>query len=120
MVTQNLGLGQPLSEVGTGFEQKRTCYSPHHLIIWSCLPGTETETTTTIHYFPYIFGKYYLGHREAVLIDILFGSLFLLYLFQFLHLKFSLLHLLIPFISVWICCSIQSKIFQYIHLHLPI
>ena len=47
--TQSLGLGWPLSEVGTGLDQKRTCSIPHHLIIWACLPGPETENTT-LHY----------------------------------------------------------------------
>ena len=36
----------PLSEVGTGLEQQ-ICYIPHRLIIWSCLPGPETEHTHT-------------------------------------------------------------------------
>ena len=41
--TQSLGLDWPLSEVGTRLEQKRTCYIPHHLIIWACHLGPDTE-----------------------------------------------------------------------------
>ena len=49
--TQSLGLCWPLSEVGTGLEQKRTCYIPHHLTIWACITGPETDNTTqyTLH-----------------------------------------------------------------------
>ena len=36
----------PLSEVGTGLEQQ-ICYISHHLIIWPCLTGPETENTHT-------------------------------------------------------------------------
>ena len=39
---QSLGLGWPLSEVGTGLEQQ-ICSSPHRLISLACLPGTDTE-----------------------------------------------------------------------------
>ena len=44
--TKIIGIGYPLSEVGTGLEKKMTCSSPHHLIIWACYPGPETENTT--------------------------------------------------------------------------
>ena len=44
--TQSLGMDWPLSEVGTGLEQQ-ICSSPHRLIIWACLPGTDTENTHT-------------------------------------------------------------------------
>ena len=47
--TQSLGMGWPLSEVGTGWEQKMTCSSPHHLIIRACLPGPETGHYTHTH-----------------------------------------------------------------------
>ena len=42
-------MGWPLSEVGTGWEQKMTCSSPHHLIIRACLPGPETGHYTHTH-----------------------------------------------------------------------
>ena len=40
--TRILGLGWPLSEVGTGLDQNRTCSGPHCLIIRACLSGLET------------------------------------------------------------------------------
>ena len=44
--TQCLGLDWPLSEVGTGLDQQ-ICSIPHRLIIWACLPGPETENTSS-------------------------------------------------------------------------
>ena len=46
--TQILGLGWPLSEVGTRLEHMRTCSSQHNIIIWACFPGPETENTHII------------------------------------------------------------------------
>ena len=46
LVTQSLGLDWPLSEGGTGLE-KQICSIPTRLVIQACLPGLETENTSS-------------------------------------------------------------------------
>ena len=74
--TQSLGLGWQMSEVGTGLEQKSTCFSPHNLIIWACHPGPETESTTTTTTLLLILGEW-----RSNLINMLFSSSCFLSLF---------------------------------------
>ena len=49
LVNQRLGMSWPLSDVGSGLEQKRALSSPHQLIFQAHHPDPETENTT-LHY----------------------------------------------------------------------
>ena len=61
--THSLGLDWPLSEVGTGLEQQ-ICSSPHHLIIWACLPGPETENKQQQHTHKIFITAVYKYHQD--------------------------------------------------------
>ena len=65
--TQSLRPGWSLSKVWTGLEQKRTCSSPHHLIIRACLPGLETGTHHHQSFYDVYLDQdfWFLGNRPT-------------------------------------------------------